>query len=476
MITILIAAAVLTMKPLQSDTLWNKLYVRDLDSIRALIVGNHPGYVDRNNPGFRKTMIRAYQVARKREKYVADFNTYRIELSRFTNAFQDEHLQPRFKRPFDNVMDAGIATGFRDKKFYVNAVDSVRYGDDGNVMLNAEVLSCDGTSASKLFESRVLSWRGRRSIEADRYNLAGDLLTDYGDRSSPRPSSCNFQKDGHQFKLTLKWAPYSGSLNTEISEGIHFRRLDDERVWVTLPTFSANRDPQLTQMREVIDSVRSAMKSKWKLLVFDLRSNAGGSSSWADQLAEAVFGRTWTQDALTWLNDGVYTEWRVSAGTRQAVHGLLEQVRRRDGDSAQSVRGLAALEDSMVAASRRGDELFGTRSARSSAARPVPVALSGRIVIITTASCFSACLDFLDRFKMHPAVVQVGQVTGVDTDYMENWGTVVSPLVTLTYPLKVYRNRRRLMNEAYAPDIEYRDNIADTARLIGFVTNVLALK
>jgi hypothetical protein len=85
----------------------------------------------------------------------------------------------------------------------------------------------------------------------------------------------------------------------------------------------------------------------------------------------------------------------------------------------------------------------------------------GAVVVITSASCFSACLDVLDVVRLHPAVVQVGQTTGVDTDYMENWGwPLPSGLSQIGYPMKVYRNRRRANNEAYAPDVR-RDDLHD---------------
>ncbi len=84
-------------------------------------------------------------------------------------------------------------------------------------------------------------------------------------------------------------------------------------------------------------------------------------------------------------------------------------------------------------------------------------------MLITSASCFSACLDFLDVVRLHPAVVQVGQTTGVDTDYMENWGwPLPSGLSNVGYPMKVYRNRRRGNNEPYTPHVPYDGRLDDT--------------
>jgi hypothetical protein len=71
--------------------------------------------------------------------------------------------------------------------------------------------------------------------------------------------------------------------------------------------------------------------------------------------------------------------------------------------------------------------------------------------------------------RLHPAVVQVGQPTGVDTDYMENWGwPLPSGLSRIGHPMKVYRNRRRANNEAYLPHVR-RDALRDDAALRAWI-------
>jgi hypothetical protein len=46
---------------------------------------------------------------------------------------------------------------------------------------------------------------------------------------------------------------------------------------------------------------------------------------------------------------------------------------------------------------------------------------------------------------------------------MENWGArLPSGLVSISFPMKVYRNRRRAHNAAYAPTVPYGGAIEDT--------------
>jgi hypothetical protein len=72
--------------------------------------------------------------------------------------------------------------------------------------------------------------------------------------------------------------------------------------------------------------------------------------------------------------------------------------------------------------------------------------------------------------RLHPGVVHAGQTTGVDTHYMENWGAQLpSGLVTIGYPMKVYRNRRREHNEPYVPHVPYEGDITDTRTVCDWI-------
>jgi hypothetical protein len=279
-------------------------------------------------------------------------------------------------------------------------------------------------------------------------------------------------------ELPLAWTPIApaavrarqDSLTAFPARPLALVRLDAGRaLWVDVPTFAVDGERDVAAMHGLVDSLAAELgrNHDWRLLVFDLRGNSGGSSVWGDQLAAAVFGKAWIDAADAWLDDGVYTEWRVSAHNVEAVRGLVKQAEERHGRDSQEAADARAFADSMAAALARGQRLYASApTPRRGVPRPPAAPVPGRIVVVTSASCFSACLDFLDRMRLHPAVVQVGQTTGVDTDYMENWGrTLPSGLTQIGHPMKVYRNRRRANNEAYAPKVRYAGDLADTAAL-----------
>ncbi|MGI8843710.1 MAG: hypothetical protein ACR2HZ_08420 [Gemmatimonadaceae bacterium] len=88
--------------------------------------------------------------------------------------------------------------------------------------------------------------------------------------------------------------------------------------------------------------------------------------------------------------------------------------------------------------------------------------LPGRIVVLTSAGCDGACLDFLDLVKLHPAAIHVGQVTSAETTYSAAWSMQLpSGLASVSLSTSVFRNRRRAHNEIHEPAVAYLGNIAD---------------
>ena len=461
------------------DTAWSKLYLRDLDSLHAAISANHPGTLDAQNPEFARTLERAYGEARTIAPRIKDFASFRIALTRFINQFEDEHLQIGFTQRVDSLREAGIIVNYRGGQFYV-AEAHQRY-PNAREIVDTRLVSCDGVAASDVFRDRVLWWRGRARIEADWYRQAPHFFIDYGPPTPSAPASCVFDDGGRSITLPLEWRTTSAAAMTAVLQRalpatprtLGTERIDSGVLWVRLPSFAASADPTLGQMRATLDSLRAFLSANpnWQGIVFDLRGNSGGSSTWGDDIARILFGDEWQGQAAAYLFDGVYTEWRLSPDNIKSMRGIQEQIARRDGADAPGTTRFREMVDSAEAELKRGVAYYGTRQTRTGAGLPVPVKVSGRVVIITTPACFSACLDFLDRMRLHPAVVQVGQTTGVDTNYMENWGGPISELTRWGHPLKVYRNRRRANNESYRPRIVYEGSLEDDTAVRNWVMN-----
>lgn len=453
---------------------WKKTYLEDLEAARAAIASNHPGMIDKQNPTFSRTMESGYKEALAAAASIKNYNSYRIALTRFANRFQDEHLSVSFRRPFEELKEAGIYPVFQNGSFVVREIDS-RYSAQAEQLPGATLINCEGRSANQLFRQRVLSWRGRPSIKADWYKLASLLFVDYGMESSPTAKTCQFRVKNRTLKIALKWNAVTGQkIEEKLKQLGSFenRRLSLEKfdsgnvIWVNLPTFAVNEKQDVDAMHKLIESLKTEMaqNNKRHILVFDLRDNTGGSSAWGDQIASVVFGEEWLSRAKNWLNDGVYAEWRVSSDNVAALRGIVKQQEQRHGADSANAKFFKGFADSMAEALQNNKPfLTDQTTGRKGFPPPNQVSKSGEIILLTSASCFSACLSFLDKMRLDPKVIQVGQTTGVDTVYMESWSKQLpSKLGQINYPMKVYRNRRRGNNEAYTPHFQYDRQLNNT--------------
>lgn len=476
MAALLLICAVPERAAAQADTSWSALYRMDLDTARAVIEANHPGMFDRQNPEFARTLRSAYAEAHRAAPLVDSYRSYAIALRRFGNRFQDAHLNVGGKRWIEPVREAGLYPEFNGGAFVVADVDSSRYGAVAGQIRGAVIERCDGIPADRLFREGVLSWRGRASVQADWILLAPYLLVDYGPPTRPGPARCVFRTGASRIEVPLHWAPaVTAQVEARRHNLVGFPRrplgldvLENGRVlWVNVPTFALQGDSAVTAMRTLVDSLGAhAREESWKLLVFDLRGNSGGNSAWGRDIARAVFGQRWIDDAVAWLSDGVYAEWRASPGNIASNREVLAQVERQRGAESSGAAGYRVLLDSLSAALQRGSPYFSQPKARQGLPRPAAVPLPGRVVVITSAHCYSACLDFMDLIRLVPGVIHVGATTGVDTQYIENWGRdLPSGVAAIGHPMKVWRNRRRGSSEAYAPDIPAPVRLRDTDAL-----------
>jgi hypothetical protein len=199
--------------------------------------------------------------------------------------------------------------------------------------------------------------------------------------------------------------------------------------------------------------------------VLDLRGNTGGASTWADQIAEVVWGRAYVAERSP---PPPQLEWRVS----QANITHLES-------SPQGMPGLVAklIAGRLRAAQGRGEplwrqptSLFGSgEGARSRTARP---AYAGRVFVVTDALCVSSCLYAVEQWKALGAR-QVGRETSANSQYGEvRWPTLPSGHVAVSVPMKVFRTSRP-PNSPHSPEHPFHGDLADDTALETFIRGLL---
>jgi hypothetical protein len=214
-------------------------------------------------------------------------------------------------------------------------------------------------------------------------------------------------------------------------------------------------------------------------LVFDVRKNCGGSSSWGKHIADALFGSEHAQQKRAHFLGNQYIEWRASNdNTTYLEDTVTTYINAAHGQDSKEAAWVKEIAMGMRAACNAGEPYY--KGVSNPYALPDITAqhaslCTSVIFVIIDNSCVSACLDFIDEITLlGKSVILVGQQTMADSMYMELRSvSLPSNKGKLNFPIKVYRNRPRGYNEPYKPDIAYIHDMSDTKAMQQFVLNII---
>lgn len=424
---------------------WSELAVEDLRGIHDIIRDNHPGPVDPENPLYRVWMeggmVRAIAQAMRARTY----SEYVRALRLYTNGFEDGHLNIRqviFPQSFDW---AGFAIGAGP-----DGAPQVVYAEpDSGVKVGDRIEGCDGQSFDALMKKRADPYFWNRAIPQGRLQWASQMFVTSPDEADRKLTRCRFSSG----EIKLNWRTATNDeLNKKVGvRGSGFSLTEVDGVWfVRLPRFWFKSDDDRKMLEALIEEMKAkAPELRQSTLVFDVRGNRGGDSSWGDRVADTLWGKTWT-DRVESTFDGSQAM-RVSPANLRKwadIHDML--VRQNETDAMPYWNKVeTAMENAKAAAKPLADLPF---PAKKPADPPPPNPVTGRVYLLTDTACGSACLSFADLMLHLPGVVQIGQPTSADAVYIEvNDLPLPSGLTNLTYGMKVMRHPVRGNNQWYEP-------------------------
>ena len=190
----------------QSDTAaphWQALTRLDVDAAYNMLREDHPGSVEAlGDADFRQRLEAAHAAARERAGRVDSISGYFATLAAFATAMGDKHV---WSRPLlaSGALDwAGILIARRGGGWAVADEDGAV---EGQPLLGARLVACDGVPADGLAEQRLGTFRAVWSIGAQRTAAAPLLLTDDGNPFLTRPARCTFEQQGRPREVELRW-------------------------------------------------------------------------------------------------------------------------------------------------------------------------------------------------------------------------------------------------------------------------------
>ena len=464
--------------PVAAPADWGQALAEDARAFHDLIADSHPGPVDAENPGFGSLLDSGLRTALDRAETADSYADWYFALQEFSSSFNDGHLSLGNYQPMGHVWTSqwpGFLTGLEA------GADGERHRvvfnrDPAAPPVGATLVSCDGRPAATLAGEMAGRAAGRWSLASRRMTYAPTVFIDQTNPYVRRPERCVFAVDGTERSYDLVWRDLPGEVRDEGFAAARSPRHTapialrswDRGFWVELGGF--NGDPEsadgvrLTALKAEI-AARAADLQAAPAVVFDLRGNGGGSSSWINAMAESLWGEDWVE-AHAPQSSGV--EWRASAGNLATIESYKAQL----GGDPEIMEWLVKITDGLTEARAAGRELWLQADDEERPAAPAASPMRARTYVLTDYGCASACLDAVDLLKALGAT-HVGQETSADTVYMEIRGeTLPSGRVTARVPMKVYRGRARGNNETWVPTHAWTGALSDTAGLEAWIARL----
>lgn len=452
----------------------------DATAFHAAIAGSHPGPVDPENPGFRALLDGGLRTALDRAETAQTYEDWFFALQAYSASFDDGHLGLSRYAPMGHEWRRrwpGFLTVLRGE----HAEVAFSQGGERPPM-GARLISCDGRDAGALAAELLGQGAGRWSLRSRRVAQSASLFVDAYDPYVTLPESCVFEADGQRRSWDLSWAPMSDAEADEAfaaassprhTTGVGLRAIDGG-YWIEMGSFepdaSTGDGMRLTALHEQVVANADAIRAA-EVVVFDLRGNNGGSSTWSSEIANVLWGEAWIGDRS---EGSEAVDWRVST----ANHAAVVEYEQMFAGNPEIAEYLGLMVTGLAEAMARGDTLWrqpdlsdddGTAATPEA---PATTAMRARTYVLTDYGCASACLDAVDVL-MAAGAVPIGQETSADTLYMETRTEMLpSGRAQVHLPMKVYRGRARGNNETVVPAHVWTGEMSDTAGLEAWVAQI----
>ena len=269
--------------------------------------------------------------------------------------------------------------------------------------------------------------------------------------------------DDHHVFLEALDPKLSSSHKNQINDdpsSIPIFRMSSDRVfdWIELPTFSISREG-MKSFKSLLQHISDLSNHPEKIIVFDLRGNKGGSSFYAQNVLEALWGTQYVRSKMYEYNKMIYVDWRASHGNQKAVLKSYRELKKRNSDP-ELLAWAKKVSDGLNQAVREGRPYYTEREIQLSEALHgqsiEPKTLENQIAVVMDHQCASSCLDFLDMLHhLSPhKLLKYGEKTAASRLYTDVRAVVLpSGLGTFWFPMKVFRNHPRGDKQGYTPDV-----------------------
>lgn len=466
---------------------WADLASRDVSKYCADIRAIHPGMVDPLSPTFPGRVSNACVVAASSARSAKSYLDWRSVVESLVTSFRDGHTRINFALVPSQVRWPGFLIDGRSDHWVVRHMTvptATALAPENDPPNGATLLACDGKSANDFLKAELdnksVDWSKlpERIRQGFRAFIAPRL-------DGPVPAkSCRFEQSGKTVDIPLDWEKVSYPdlatqlyplLRRGIARPIEAVFASDGHVWITIGNLKD--ETALNKLEATLKANQARLRAA-PYVVFDMRNNGGGNSTWGERLAGVLWGKEAVEASRlanqpTNPNDfGKY--WRSS---RAAAAGMLAHAREfaaKGPDWTDVANYWLDLGKRANAAGRDGlmkDDCCQPEPKPTIIPRP---AYAGKVFVLTDAGCFSSGVVAMNTFKRMGAV-QVGEASGQN----EVWGEWVGPydlpsgLGSYVIPASIIRQPRSALG-GFPPDIAWTGAMDDDQGLEKWIAALAA--
>ena len=460
---------------------WASLTSRDVAAFCSDIRGVHPGMVDPYAPMFAKQVDQACEAATGKSRNARSFLDWRETMQALVTSFRDGHTGIAFTVLPTQMRWPGFLIDGQGGRRVVRRPSS--NSGTGNPPEGAELVGCDGQPAEKFLaeqlDQKTVDW----SKEPERIRQAFRAFTTYRLDGPPPARVCQFRQNGETIDVTLEWqtissvtmqpllAPYLRRGSTSRPIDVSFAR--DGHAWVRLGNFLD--ETSLKALEAELTAKQASLRAA-PYVVFDLRGNGGGNSTWGGRIAsilwgkEAVEARRLADQSSDPAHYGKY--WRRSKAAAAKMHAAADEYVADGPDFAEVAQFWRELGDTIAAA--KEDGLYQDECCRP---KPRPSVIpkstyAGKVFVLTDAGCYSSGVVVMNTFKRMGAI-QVGEASGQNEVYGESVGpfNLPSSLGWYRIPVSIIRQPRSSLG-GLPPDIPWSGAMDDDAGLRAWIAKL----
>ena len=463
---------------------WSNLTAADVSAFCSDVRGVHPGMVDPLSPRFATQVARACEIAAGRSRDAGSFLDWMETMQALVTSFRDGHTGIAFTVVPAQLRWPGFLIDGQGGRWLVRRPSNAPATDSGPPE-GAELVACDGRPAERFLEQQLdlktVDW----SKEPERIRQAFRAFTTYR-LDGPAPATqCRFRRNGQVVDVRLEWRPISsvamqpllapflrrGATSRPVAVAIAPHR----DAWVQLGNF---RDETALKALETELLAKQARLRSAPYVVFDLRGNGGGNSTWGGRFAsilwgaDAVEGRRLAEQSSNSADHGKY--WRRSKAAAAKMHAAAAEYAAQGPDFADIAKYWRELGDTIAAAKDDGlyqDECCRPKARPSAVPRP---AYTGKVFVVTDAGCFSSCVVVMNTLKRMGAI-QVGEASGQNEVYGESVGPFDLPsgLGWYRVPASIIRQPRSSLG-GLSPDVRWPGAMDDDEGLRAWIAGLAA--